>query len=200
MTVSIRAALLALLLFAACATSSRLLPGQERLVSKGDVPAWATEPVKEDTKDAKAFCGVSHNMASEGEARADALRSAREQIVDAIGTYGTHVLEQVSSSIGATGGILDPAVVMDNSLKLVSEGQVATRATALHVEKWQKAGDAGIEYYYKAYVLVLWDNQAAAETAQAAVREAAKASKDAKTEANVNRALEKMEALKASGW
>jgi hypothetical protein len=120
--------------------------------------------------------------------------------VDAIGTYGTHVLEQVSSSMGAAGGILDPAVVMDNALKLVSEGQVATRANTFHVEKWQVMGETGVEYYYKAYVLVLWDNQAAAETGQAAVREAARASKNADTEASVNRAIEKMEALKATDW
>jgi len=182
------------------AEAKRLRPGEEALVKGAKTPRWVTEPVKEDTKSAKAFCGVSHNLSSEGEARADALRSAREQIVDAIGTYGTHVLEQVSSSSGGTGGVLDPAVVMDNAIQLVSEGHVATRARTFHIEKWQKAGESGLEYYFKAYVLVLWDNKDAAEAAQQAVREATQAATDTQTQANVNRALERMKDLQAHDW
>jgi len=188
------------LLLTACAAGGRLLPGQEKQVSGGEKPDWALEPVKEDTKDAKAFCGVSHNLTSEGEAREDALRSAREQIVDAIGVYGEHVLEQVSSSLGSSGGILDPAVVMDNAVRLVSEGQVRTRAREFHIEKWQRLGEAGLEYWYRAYVLVLWQNQDAAEAVQQAVQEAAQAKGDATVKANVDRALERMKTMQSQDW
>jgi hypothetical protein len=186
------------LLAAACAGGRRLLPGQERQMSGGDPPAWVLAPVKEDTREAKAFCGVSRNLGSEGAARDDALRSAREQIIDAIGVQGEHVLVQVSSSLGPAGGILDPAVALDNTTKLVSEGQVRTRARQFHIERWQRLGESGLEYYHKAYVLVHWSNADAAEAVRQAVRAAA--GPDAQVQANVDRALDRMKDLKAEDW
>ncbi len=192
--------LLAILLLGSCAGAGRLMPGEERQLSGGDPPSWTWEPVKEDSRQAKAFCGLSHNMTSEGEARADALRSAREQIVDAIGTAGLHILEQVSSSVGSSGGILDPAVLQDNAIRLVSEGQVATRAQRFHIEKWQRMGANGLEHYYKVYVLVMWDNTQAAEAIRVSVQEAAEAKADEAVKANIDRALDRMKELQSRDW
>jgi len=192
--------MMALMLLASSASARRLMPGEERQISGGDAPAWSLEPVKQDTRKAKAFCGLSHNMTSEGEARADALRSAREQIVDAIGTAGIHILKQVSTSAGSIAGILDPAVVQDNALRLVSEGQVATRAQTFHIEKWQRMGESGLEHYFKAFVLVLWDNQQAAESIRQSVMGAALQNEDAEVQTNINRALERMQELRSENW
>lgn len=194
------ASLLALFLLTACAGAGRLMPGEERQVSGGDPPDWTWVPVKEDTRQAKAFCGLSHNLTSEGEARADALRSAREQIVDAIGTAGLHMLEQVSSSTGSSGGILDPAILQDNAIRLVSEGQVATRAQRFHIEKWKRMGQSGLEHYYKAYVLVMWDNTQAAEAIRSSVQEAMETKKDEAEKANIQRALDRMKDLQSQDW
>jgi hypothetical protein len=186
------------LLLGSAAVQARLKVGQEQQVSGGRPPAWVHAPVQEDSREAKAFCGVSRNLASEGEAREDALRSAREQIVDAIGVYGEHLLLQVSHGGGSS--VVDPAVVTESSLKLVSEGSVRTRARQFHVEKWKRRTEHGVEYYHRAFVLVHWANEDAAAALRRPLEDAAAAAEDAAARAALDRALERMQQLKATDW
>jgi len=140
-----------LLLSVGCAAHRPV--GFESRITEADPPEWTVRPMKFDTKEAKAFCGVSHNVSSEALARDNALENARKQIVDAMGTYGKHVIDQVISAVGTAGSVLDPALIGDDANKLVSEGMVKTRAKEFHIEKWARTKPGGeIDFYYKAYV------------------------------------------------
>ena len=187
-------------LFMSCAGTRNRPVGYEEKVSGGNQPDWATIPADFDTKEAKAFCGTSHNFSSDGEARDNALENARKQIVDAMGTYGKHVIDEVISSVGTAGSILDPGMVRDEATKLVSESMVKTRAREFHVEKWSKVTNSGIDYFYKSYVLVQWNNADAAEVVKQAIIKQAEKSKSEEEKQNIDRALEMMEKLKSEDW
>jgi hypothetical protein len=174
--------------------------GYEEKVSGGNPPIWTTVPADLDSKEAKAFCGTSHNFSSDGEARDNALENARKQIVDAVGTYGKHVIDEVISSVGTAGSILDPGVVRDDATKLVSESLVKTRAREFHVEKWSRVTERGLEYYYKSYVLVLWNNADAQEAVKEALTKQAEKAKTETDKQNIDRALKMMEQLKSEDW
>ena len=188
------------MLFLSCAGTRNRPVGYEEKVSGGNQPDWPTIPADFDTKEAKAFCGTSHNFSSDGEARDNALENARKQIVDAMGTYGKHVIDEVISSIGTAGSILDPGMVRDEATKLVSESMVKTRAREFHVEKWSKVTNSGIEYFYKSYVLVLWNNNDAEAVVKQAVIKQAEKVKSEEEKQNIDRALEMMEKLKSEDW
>ena len=192
--------LLLAVFFLSCAGTRNRPVGYEEKVTGGNPPIWTTIPADFDTKEAKAFCGTSHNFSSDGEARDNALENARKQIVDAMGTYGKHVIDEVISSVGTAGSILDPGMVRDEATKLVSESMVKTRAREFHVEKWSKVTNAGIDYFYKSYVMVLWNNADAAEVVKQAIIKQAEKSKSEDEKQNIDRALEMMEKLKSEDW
>jgi hypothetical protein len=191
--------LLLSLTFISCA-GTRKPVGYEEKVSGGNPPIWTTVPADLDSREAKAFCGTSHNFSSDGEARDNALENARKQIVDAVGTYGKHVIDEVISSVGTAGSILDPGVVRDDATKLVSESLVKTRAREFHVEKWSRVTERGLEYYYKSYVLVLWNNADAQEAVKEALTKQAEKAKTETDKQNIDRALKMMEQLKSEDW
>ena len=186
--------------FLSCAGTRNKPVGWEEKISGGNQPDWTLAPADNDSKEAKAFCGTSHNFSSDGEARDNALENARKQIVDAMGTYGKHVIDEVISSVGTAGGILDPGVVRDDATKLVSESMVKTRAREFHVEKWSRVAHSGIEYYYKSYVLVMWKNNDAVEAVKQSIIKQAEKSKNKEDKKNIDRALEMMEKLKSEDW
>ena len=190
-----------LLFTVACAGGMRGKPvGFEAQISGGETPKWALTPYKEDTKQAKAFCGTSHNFSSEGDARDDALKNARTQIIDAMGTYGQHIVEQVVSSVGLSGSILDPGMVMDDATKMVSEAEIKTRAREFSVQKWSKKTSQGVDYYYRVYVMVQWSNADAEDMVKQAVKKQAAAKVDEAAQKNINRALDTMERLRSDNW
>jgi hypothetical protein len=188
------------LLLAACAGTRKPIGYEEKLAG-GDEPKWSLSPVSFDSKDAKAFCGTSHNFGSEAEARANALEDARKQIIDAMGTYGKHVIDEVISSVGTASAVLNPGIVRDDATKMVSEATIAARAKEFHVERWSRVvPGGGMEYYYKVYTLVMWGNK---DAENAVVESIKKQSDQAKTEqekANIQRALDGMKELKSDNW
>ncbi len=180
--------------------SSKMMVGEEKQVSGGNAPSWTWEPADEDTRDARAFCGVSQNLASEGEARKDALTNARSQIVDAIGSYGSNVVEQLVRTSGLSSEIINPDIIAENALTIVSEGKVQTRASQFHVEKWMRKGERGIEYWYKAYVLVLWNNEDATEAIEEVLTQAVGEANSEGDNARIKSAREMLESMKANEW
>ncbi len=188
-----------LLLSVGCAAHRPV--GFESRITEADPPEWTVRPMKFDTKEAKAFCGVSHNVSSEALARDNALENARKQIVDAMGTYGKHVIDQVISAVGTAGSVLDPALIGDDANKLVSEGMVKTRAKEFHIEKWARTKPGGeIDFYYKAYVLVLWNNKDAEEAVAESIRRQSEAKVSQAERRNLERALEQMKRLQSEDW
>ena len=162
--------ILAMIFLAGCAGQRPV--GYEERVTKFDLPDWTIRPTDFDTDEAKAFCGLSQNMSSEAQARDNALENARKQIVDAMGAYGRHVIDAVVSSIGTTGSVLDPSLVCDDANRMVSEGKVKARANEYHIEKWYRVKPGGeIQFFYKVYVLVMWNNQDAEDAVAEAIKQ-----------------------------
>ncbi len=193
--------LLLVFLMTACSAGLSGRPiGFEEQISGGNAPVWTLTPYREDTREAKAFCGTSHNFGSDAEARDNALQNARKQIIDAMGTYGTHLVEQVISSVGTAGSILDPGLVVDDATKMISDAMVKTRAREFHVEKWARKTHSGVEYFFRTNVLVLWNNADAEEAVQSALRSQAESKADEEAQRNIDRALETMERLRSENW
>ncbi len=192
---------LACLFIVSCAGNQTKPIGWEERLSQENPPEWTVKPTKFDDKEYKAFCGTSHNFSSDGEARDNATQNARKQIIDAIGTFGKHVVNEVISSIGTAGSILDPGVVRDDATELISEALVSSRASEFHIERWSRVEDGGrISYYYKAYVLVMWNNDDAQNAVAESIRRQAAKSKAQQDKRNVDRALEQMERLQSGDW
>ena len=74
--------ILLLTLFLFGCSKRQLMPGMETQISGKDKPNWTFDPTSKDTKNLKVFVGVSHYFQMEGYARADALKDARQQIID----------------------------------------------------------------------------------------------------------------------
>lgn len=175
--------------------------GWEEKISGGDPPEWTNYPSKFDNKEAKAFCGVSHNSSSEAIARDNALENARKQIIDAMGSYGKHVIDEVISSVGTAWSVLDPTVIRDDATNMVSEAVVKTRAKEYHIEKWSRIKRGGeVEIYHKAYVFVLWNNRDADEAVIEAIRRQGDVKRSEEEQRNLERALSQMERLKSEDW
>lgn len=175
--------------------------GYEERVTKPDPPDWTVKPTDFDTGEAKAFCGLSQNMSSEAQARDNALENARKQIIDAMGAYGKHVIDAVVSSIGTTGSVLDPSMVCDDANRMVSEGKVKARAGEYHVEKWYRVKPGQeIQFFYKAYVLVMWNNQDAEDAVAEAIRKQYETEQSEDERRNIERAVEQMKRLQSEDW
>lgn len=193
-------AAIALLICIQCSSTKNLPIGYEGKISGGDRPGWVNAPAAKDTKDAKAFVGVSLNEKMEAQARAGALEDARKQIIDAMGVYGKRKIEEVISTVGNVSDIINPGVVRDEATKLISESIVESRANQFHIERWQKVTETGVEYYYKASVLVLFPNEQAKKYLKDALAAASKQIKNEKDKRNVDRALGEMKDLKSNEW
>lgn len=191
-----------LLLYVLTSCSSTRYPiGYEEPVDDQKPPEWVYHPAKSDTKEAKAFTGTSQHFSTEAEARDDALKNSRKQIIDAMGTYGRHIIKEVISLVGTASTILDPGVVRDDATKLVSESTVKSRAADFFVQQWRRyAEDNRVEYYYKAYVLVKWFNKDTKEAVSESLREQTKMAKTEQDRLNIERALEEMKRLESEDW
>ena len=174
--------------------------GHEEKISGSERPKWVDTPVKEDTKEAKAFVGLSLNEQMESQARAGALEDARKQIIDAMGVYGKRKIDEVITSVGSISDIINPGIVKDEATKMVSESIVKSRANQFHIERWKRITESGVGYYYKVFVLVLFPNDQAAQITKDAITLAAKQAKDTQDKRNIDRALEAMKELKSNDW
>ncbi len=183
---------MAVFLIFGCASKQELVPGMETQISGKKQPDWVTNPSKKDTKNLKAFVGISHDFEMEGDARQDALKDARQQIIDFMGILGKRVLKEAVVTSGMSTDIIVPAIATKDQTEFVSESFVKTRAKNYHVEKWQRVEDDGtLRNFYKAYVLVLFDQKDGDDLMRQALKAA---KKKAETEAQ-RRLIERAEKL-----
>lgn len=151
--------LLFLLSIFGCA-SKELIPGSEMQLTGEKRPDWVFDPTTEDSQNLKAFVGVSHDFKMEGDARSDALKDARQQIIDFMGVLGKRALKEAIVTSGVSSDIINPAVVKKEESELLSESYIKTRARNYHVERWQRVlPDKSVENYYKVYTLVKFDER-----------------------------------------
>lgn len=181
-----------LIFLISCSSQKQLIPGTEIQLSGKDRPDWVDNPSKKDTKELKAFVGISRDFEMEGDARDDALKDARQQIIDFMGILGKRVIREAVVTSGMSTDIIDPAVAMKDQSEFVSESFVKTRAKEYHIEKWQRVeDDLSLKNFYKAYVLVLFNEKDGDDLMKQAL---AAAKKKAETEAQ-KRLIERAEKL-----
>ena len=143
-----------------CSSNRQLMPGTEIQLTGQKRPDWIYEPTSKDSKDKKAFVGVSHDFEMEGDARSDALKDARQQIIDFMGVLGKRVIKEAIVTSGISSDIINPAVDKKEQSELLSESFIKTRAKNYHIEKWQRVQDDGsVKTFYKCYVLVMFDEK-----------------------------------------
>ena len=183
-----------------CATTRHTVGYEELVSTDGERGCWITNPSCADTREEKGFTGISHRYKMEVDARNDALKNARQQIIDAAGVHGQRKIYEVISSVGVSSDIINPAVVSDEMTKLVSEAFVQSKAKKWYVEKWKKWIESGPEYSYKVYVLVLISNEDVEEQMKESILKQAEATKDEQIERNINRALELMKRMESKDW
>ena len=138
-------------------------------------------------------------MSEEADARADALRNVRTQIIDALGAVGRHAVTEVVSYQGRSDEVIIPVFKLDDSSKWLSEAKISNKAREFHIERWQRRAARGVEVYYKVYVLVLFENRDAQEIVQDALKEISD-QKAGIAKDNVERAITVMEQLRSEDW
>jgi hypothetical protein len=189
-----------LLLGLTAGCGGQLPVGGERRVGDDERPRWIQYPSRADRDDAKAFAGASLDVATEGQARTGALADARQQIIDAVGVYGTREIRELTTSAGLAHGILQPDVVTEVASEMVSESLVRTRAEEYYIEKWERMTPEGLVSYYKGFVLVYFSNADAQDAVAQAARRAVESRHDETTRASLDRALEVMRTLDSKDW
>lgn len=131
-------------------------PVQEKLIwcSQEKRPEWLeNEPYKEEEN--LLFIGISDRLATEKEARDNALRAATSRIVGFIGTDVKDKFERLQTSYGLSTDIIDPTIATRRFEEQFSEA-VARRVKAKewYIEKYEvkyKRQPPGT--YYLVYVL-----------------------------------------------
>jgi hypothetical protein len=192
-----RTSLFLLLIFFSC--SAKVQIGEEWLISEANMPEWVTQPYTADLESAKAFCGTSHMLIEEADARADALRNVRTQIIDALGTAGKHAITEVISVQGLASDILTPIIKLNDSSEWLSEAKISSKAREFHIERWQRRTNGGVETYYKVYVLVLFDNRDAQRVVSEALTGISEQNNGISRD-SVDRAIKVMEQLRSEDW
>jgi hypothetical protein len=181
--------------------STRHQIGEETLIStKGKKGCWVTNPSCADTRETKAFTGISHRYRMEADARDDALKNARKQIIDAMGVSGKRKVYEVISSAGVSSDIIDPAVVADDMTKLVSQAFIKSRAKEFYIENWKEWKENGWNGFCRAYVLVPISNSEIEAQMEESIRKKAEALKEEKDRKNIERALKLMKKMETEDW
>lgn len=175
--------------------------GEQKLIStQGQKGCWVANPSCTDTKEVKAFTGVSHNYAMETDARDDALKNARKQIIDATGVSGERKVYEIISSAGVSSDIISPAVISDDMTKLVSDAFVKARAKEFYIEQWKEWKADGPSTFYKVYVLVLIPNSEVEAQIKESLKNKAETIKNEQDKRNIDRALELMKKMETGDW
>ena len=172
-------------------SSNQLIPGTEMQLTGKKKPKWTFDPASQDKKNLKAFVGVSHDFKMEGDARTDALKNARQQLIDFMGVLGKRVVKEAIVTSGMSSDIINPAIASKDESEFLSESYIKTRAKNYHVERWQRVlGDNSVENFYKIYVLVLFDENDTKKYLHEALADAKKTAKTEQQQRLINKAEE----------
>lgn len=190
---------LSILVLFGCATAQKI--GERKLTSeKGDKGEWITDLSLEDTREGKAFTGVSHDFSNEADARNDALKNARAQIVDAMGVYGKRKVQEVITHSGVASDIIDPGLAVQDMTELISESYVKARAKKYYIQEYNENTSVGIKTIFKAYVLVFITNAEIDEQVKETIKKKTNEIKDEKDKKNIDSAIELMEKMETDDW
>ncbi len=113
--------------------------GGEKLLwsSQASRPDWIySEPPQEDGY--LTFVGLSKDYASESLARNDAMRSAQRRVVEYLGTLAKSKFEEISTSYGLAGKVIDPTNASRNYEKFLSANVAKkVKTKEAYSERWK---------------------------------------------------------------
>ena len=101
-------AILVMLVLVGCSSSEPAPPPE---LGKPDRPEWVTKIPKKD-ENGLYFVGISKPYATHQDARKDAMRDARSQVVDYMGAYSESKFKEQSISTGFSSDVVDPSAVV----------------------------------------------------------------------------------------
>jgi len=132
------------------------LPGTEVLLEGKEKPGWLKSGGLSGH-----FIGISKPFSNESEARTDATRDARKKIVESLGLkLKSSVVEQLlDKGEGAASDIVDTDVLTRAKVKAVAGSLIKVRANRYFVQRWQRWQEKGVDYFWKVYVQVKFDQQ-----------------------------------------
>lgn len=99
------------------------------------------------------FIGVSKEQPSLAQAREDALRDAREQIVESLGLE-IQIDHRESLTQNGSGSVMKPAVVSERMTRYRAGGFLDVRENDLYWEKREVTGTDSVAFCYRAWVQV----------------------------------------------
>ncbi len=149
----------AALLAFGCA-SNKMLPGNETLIGGcKEKPKWVKKPAIKNTKEAKAFMGVSFRHSTERMAMRYAETDVKNKIIDSLwGSYGRNKVREVFSRAGITDAVIDDGTARDEMLEWKSKGYVRYDVAEYCTQEWQRVDETGqVRKYFKTWVLVMVD-------------------------------------------
>jgi hypothetical protein len=117
-----------------------------------------------------------------------------------MGTYVSRRLHQVFIATGSASGMSTPVVTGIDLRELVSDGEVRTWAEDWHIQRWERETPYGVEYYHKAYVLVLVPLTAAKSTMRQAAQAAVAAVDDPSSRTALDAAVRALDEMNSDEW
>ena len=149
--------LLQLLMFSAllfvmvcCTTTDSDLNYYKVFASQDKIPNWVHHIPKEDDQFIY-FVGLSsENVASEKQAKREAIADSRTQVIQYYGTHVKHQVEVINSIIGQSSESLDPTIISKEFEEQVSKNIAKfVHSKEVYSEKWK----IDTKYGWKVYTL-----------------------------------------------
>ena len=142
--------LICLQLLVAC--SGKQLPRDQILERQGD-------PGLRTLSGPGVFVGVSHQHSSLADARSEALRNARAEIILSLESRLSHSLVDSMVTRGSSDNILSSDAFTNSRLQCLANNVIAVKADAYYIERHQLREPDGLRYYYLAWCAVRYERE-----------------------------------------
>jgi len=110
-------------------------------------PKWIDNPPP------GVFVGISHKFAEEADARADAISSAKREIIESLGAViSGEIVDQV---IETSGQVESDNAYASSKVKVISKNIISVKPDQIYIEKWkEKTGLMKFKIEYRAFASV----------------------------------------------
>jgi len=147
---------LSVLLVIALATSCggpQTFSDQRKQVKDPDRPKWPNEPSVADTREAKAFVGISNRHAGLPQSREEAEINAYSAAMNYVGLVVERAVRQAGSQTGlSSDNRLGVAVVRDATVRLKGTALLRGEVAKYHTEHWETRQDGD---WYETFALFM---------------------------------------------
>ena len=144
--------LLAIALAAGCA-GPQTFGGERKRVKDPEQPEWVAKASTADTREAKAFVGISNRQAGIPQSREEAEINAYTTAMNFVGLMVERAIRQVTSQTGfSADNRLSAAVLRDATVRLKGNALLRGEVVEYHTEHWETPQDGD---WYETYALFL---------------------------------------------